>query len=149
MIDILAHRLFRRHVLKCPDHGASTGVLRRFDGTRKSEIHQVNRVGLVDHDVRRLQIAMHDTLLVSRAQSCAELQNEIKASIEGYWSGFEEGRQVDTVYELHRNELGTVDLTQVEHSNDVLVRDLSRNGELAFESAFRILAAEELASNYF
>lgn len=66
MVDGLAEGLLGRQVLgRAHDHaGLRHGRLRAVQGARDAEVHHLHRTGVGDDHVRRLDVAVHDAVLV-------------------------------------------------------------------------------------
>ena len=92
------------------------------------------RARAVEHDVRRLQVAMEDAPLVRRGQPGAELPRDLERLVLGQPAdAAQQRRQVLAVHVLHREEQLAVDLADVVDAADVRVRHLPRGAHLVVE----------------
>lgn len=66
VVDGLAEGLLRGEVLRCAHDHAGLGHrrLRAVQGARDAEVHHLHRTGVRDDHVRRLDVAVHDAVLV-------------------------------------------------------------------------------------
>ena len=149
MIDRLATRLLGGHVLHGADHG--TGHRRAESGraasgqSRDAEIHDQRMVLLVDHDVGRLEIAMHDTGLVSRHKPRGDLPGDSQGSRQRQASLLpQDRREVGSLDVRHRDVLDAVDLAEIVNADDVLVSDLARQEEFALEAPLEFVRRVEI-----
>ena len=159
LIDRFAQSLLRSHVLERANHRArcrSAGehCLGVDDGrARDAEVHD-QRMVTVDHDVGRLQIAMHDADFVRSLEPGGNLPGNDQRSRNSELSSFSQHRrQVPPLDVRHRDVLDAVDLTQIVNPNDVLVCNLPGQQQLALEPPLDIEAGRsdrtELRPNHF
>ncbi len=146
LIDLLAGRLLRRHVGQRPDDRAGRGGERaRRRRARDPEVGDDRLLGVVDEDVGGLQIAVHDAHLVRGAQAGHHLARKRQGSSDGQLPfGREQTRQIGAVHERHRDVLDAVDLAEVVNADDVGVRDLAREHQLALEAALELLRRQRV-----
>ena len=77
-VDGLAARLLGRQVLRGADHRGGLGdVLPLAQRAGDAEVHHLHRAGAVDHDVRRLHVAMDDVVLVAEVQRGADVGHHL------------------------------------------------------------------------
>src|SRR5262249_39147623 len=151
MIDILPFRLLRRHVLKCannrPDDrfpegagGRPAGAFVNLIGRQTyrsgdAEVHEKRPAVLVDHDVGRLEVAVHDAGSMRGNEPRQGLsQNGQRAR---YWKmsfGSQNRGEIITLDVRHRDVLDAADLSEIVNTDDVLVRDLAGEQQLALEA---------------
>jgi hypothetical protein len=137
VIDRDAAGLFRRHVLNRADDGAAgrharTGHAR--GRARDPEVHDQRVAFGLDHDVGRFQIAMDDARLVRRAEARRDLAHDADRPLDRHSPFFfEQRREVGPLDVRHRDVRDAVDLTEIVDADDVLVRDLAGEKQLAFE----------------
>ena len=75
MVDRLPIRLLRRHIVRRPRNHARISQTRIIRRPRKSKIRQIRPLYIVlEQDIRRLHIAMHETLRMRRCQARRGLQ---------------------------------------------------------------------------
>ena len=117
-----------------------------LDRSRDAEVHD-QRVAavrhrilgrLLDHDVLGLEVAVHDALLVRGGQALRDLLRDLDHALERQRACLAQHlRQRLAFDERHRQVLDAVDLAEVVNADDVLVRDLARQHELALEALSR------------
>src|ERR1039457_7374514 len=73
--DAKAEELLGRHVMRRTEHIAVLRQLRRF-GMRDAEVADLDAAILVDHDVRRFDIAVHDAGRVRVAEGVEQLADD-------------------------------------------------------------------------
>ena len=126
--DLAARDLLGRHVRR------RARTQRLAGDAREAEVGDPHLAGVVEHDVRRLQIAMDDAAFVRRGQAGADLARDFDRSIGGKTAELpQQRRQLLAVHELHRQEGVTVNLVDVVDAADVGVRDLPRHAHFVVE----------------
>ena len=125
----LARELLGRHVRRrARDLSDVRGLLGR-DG--EAEVRDPHPPAAVEHDVRRLEVAVEDALLVRGVEARAELPRDVDRLVHGQVADpLEEGREVFAVHVLHREKMAALDLADVVNAADVRVRDLTREAHL-------------------
>jgi hypothetical protein len=89
----------------------------------------------VEHDVRRLQITVEDTLVVRGGDTRADLSRDLDRLVAGKPADpAQQGAQVLAVDVLHGEVVVAVALADVVHATDVGVRDLPGEAHLLSES---------------
>ena len=73
MIELLAERLLRRHVVHGADQRTRLGHAVALNHARQAKIHHQDAARSVLHDVLRLQVAVNYSYIVCRLQSQAYL----------------------------------------------------------------------------
>jgi len=102
MVEGLAFSLFRRHVSgrshHAPGHGGIVGVR-----SRDAEVHHLEVAIGRDHDVLRLEVAMHDGLAVRFAEAVRQLPREFdRAPAIQAALALQETAQAFSLHEFHR-----------------------------------------------
>jgi len=163
--EFLGPRLLRRHVARCAQQGTDScqsggafQVRRRslrqkghgLGGAGNAEIHHRRATLVIDHDVLRLQIAMHHSRLVSGRKAVADLQHNLGGFL---------GRKLAALFQnlpkllaldvLHADKTHAVGDAQVINSHHVAVRDLPRQHQLLAKALQNLGAAGQLRANHF
>ena len=102
-----------------------------------AEVRDQGLVVTADHDVRGLEIAMHDTSRVRRDEAVAYLPCDPQRAwhVEGAVTR-EQAGEVRAVDVRHRDVFAAVDLAEIVNSHDIGVRHEPREQQLALEPAF-------------
>ena len=120
--DLAAGELLGRHV------GRRAGADRFTGDAGEAEVGDADLAAAVEHDVRRLEIAMDDAALVRGGESGADLPRDLERAIfREAADAAEQRREILAVHVLHRQERVAVDLADVVDAADVRVRDLPRH----------------------
>src|SRR5258708_1464566 len=91
---------------------------------------------------------MHHALRVRRFESTAHLDRDVHLLLNAYEAALTQERaKIATLHELHRDELDTLRLPQVENPNDIFVRYLARQDQFLFEAAQNFGLVRELRAN--
>ena len=91
------------------------------------------------------EIAVHDAHLVRGAQAGHYLARQRQGPGDGQLPlRREQTRQIGAVHERHRDVLDAVDLAEVVNADDVGVRDLAREHQLALEAALELLRRQRV-----
>ena len=135
-----ARRLLRRHVVQRAHDGSDNrAAARTAHGTSDAEIRDERVVLFVEEDVGGLEVAVHDAGFMSRDKSGRNLAGERERPRDGEAPlSLENGRQIRAVHIRHRDVLDAVNLPEVVDADDVLVGDVARQEQFAFEAAFEI-----------
>ncbi len=146
LIDGLARRLFGRHVGERSDDRAGRGRKRaRLGRTRDPEVGDDRLLGVVDEDVGGLEIAVDDASLVRGAKARHDLPGERqRAGHRQLAFRGQQTREIGAVDERHRDVLDAVDLAHVVDADDVGMRDLPREHELALEPSLQLLRGQRI-----
>ena len=100
----------------------------------EAEVGDPDLAGAVEHDVRRLQIAMDDAAFVRRGEAGADLARDFDRAIVGKAADApQQRRQLLAVHVLHRQEGVAVDLADVVDAADVGMRNLPRHAHFGVE----------------
>ena len=128
-VAALAFQLLRRHVRRRAD---ARGIL-ALD-RRDPEIHDADFAGAVQHDVRRLEVAVDDASLVRGGERGAELPGHLDRAIFGRPAdAAQRRREVLSVDELHRQEHASFAFADVVHTTDVRMRNLASDADFFME----------------
>jgi hypothetical protein len=118
--------------------------LRRESG--QAEVGETDLPLAVEHDVRGLEVAVEDALLVCRGEPRRHLPRDVQGLVlRETPDPAEERRQVLPVHELHRQEVLPLGLADVPHAADGRVRDLARHADLAVKALQALGVALERA----
>ena len=135
-----ASRLLRGHVFDGAHHRARRGHSRdrgAFSRAGDAKIHDQRMVLGVHHDVGRLQVAMYDPGLVRRGESRCHLPGDHEHAIDRQPSlALQDRGEVRSLDVRHRDVQDVVDVTEIVDADNVGVRDLAREQQLAFEALF-------------
>ena len=148
-VRLASFELFGRHILQRAEDGPflgdlrpggerghSGGGIRRRLGTDRlgqPEVHQLH-AGRGEHDVRRLEIAMHDPLPVRLVERVGDLDAAAHRLLErerAALQGFVEGPPLEV---LHDEVVGVALASDVVKGADVWMRQLGDGPRLAFEA---------------
>ena len=130
-IDLFALRLLRRHIFRRAHQRAGLRHALRFERPRDAEIHDVDAAIFIGHHVLRFQIAMNDTRRVRRIQRRRNLQNDRNRFVYRQLPFFvNQPAKVSPFDELHRDELDSLRLAEIENANDVAMRHFARKDQL-------------------
>ena len=104
-VDRLAAGLLGRQVLRGADHrgglGHAVGVGQRAGD---AEVHHLHRAGLADHDVRGLDVAVDDAVLVAEVQRLAGVGDDLDRALGRHRAlGVHDVAQRDPVDVLHHD----------------------------------------------
>ena len=160
LIDMLSLGLLRRHVLHGADHGAEhrglrgcvccqlkivddRGVSGHRTGNRAScrprdaEVHDQRLVVVVDHDVGGFEVAVDHVRFVRFDQSGHDRARDPECADGRQPSLLPKHRgEIGSLDVRHRDVLDAADITEIMNADDVPVRDLPREQQLALETAF-------------
>ena len=151
LVDGLALRLFRRHVLDRADDGSGDrhADARARRRSRDAEVHDERAVFVIQHDVGGLEIAMDDAGLVCRGETGGNVPGDLEHSIEGQPPLlFQDGRQIRSVHVRHRDVGDAVDLAQIVNADDVAMRDLPGEQQFALEALLERLRLFRIRSRF-
>ena len=125
---LVSRELLRRHV------SGSSGkelALGRSLADGQPEVRDAGAAAPVDHDVGRLQVAVHDALVVHGRESGAQVARELERLVRRQPADArQERREILAVHVLHRDEVPPVDLHHVVEPAHVRVRDLAPDAHL-------------------
>jgi hypothetical protein len=142
-IEGVGERLLRREVRGRAHHHAHLGEARALLGVgdaRDAEVENLGHFAAVaapaDHDVRRLQVAVHDAARVRFLEALGHLEDQVDRAHRTQRSGAREHVvQRGALDELHRQKRLTVaGLSEVEDAHDVRALELADQLGLALEA---------------
>ena len=126
--DFLPRELFRRHVR---GRSRTQEFARR---AREAEIGDADPAGAVEHDVRRLEVAVDDAAVVRGGEARADLARQLdRAVLRKAADATEQRREILAVDVLHRQERVAFELADVVHAAHVGMRDLPRHADFRME----------------
>src|ERR1700757_4739124 len=82
-VDWLPGDLLGRHIVHGPEDDAGSGELRAEFGKGQPEVEQLYLIVGGDHDVRRLDVAMNDSLLVCVSEAGENLLDVVETCGQG------------------------------------------------------------------
>src|SRR4029079_5722363 len=108
-----AHHLLRRHVARRSNHQAGARHVRGLK-MRNAEIHDLRVPVFGDANVRRLDVAMNDSVLVCGRHAHQHVDDdvELRLELERLGAGHEL-LEISSVDELHRDEEMAVQLAEL------------------------------------
>ena len=135
LVQLLAQRLFRRHVFHGADQRAGLRHSVAFDGARQAEVHDDNAAVLLHHHVLRLQVAVQDAFVVRRFQRKANLLQNARCFIGRELPPLlQNGAQITPGHQLHGHEAHARVFGEVVHPHHVTVRYLVREPQFLLEA---------------
>ena len=147
LVDLLAEDLLGRHVFRRADDVARLRELRvaALRGGGDAEVHDLEQPRVVDQDVRGLQVAMDDALLVRDAHADADVRAVGDGLLRRHRLlvgdlGAERMRRKV----LHRDRVAAADVQEVVDADDVLVRDAPRVAQLVHEALQHLLVGGDV-----
>src|SRR5579862_8002793 len=149
LIDVFAHNLLGRHVFGRAHQGAGLGAT-AFHRAGDAEVHDRDAALLIDHDVLRLEVAVHDTLGVSGFQRQTNLlhdRNDFLRS-EAALLG-DQTLEVLAIDEVHGDELDSFRFTKIENADYIFVGDFARKDEFLLEALKNVRMNGEFGANHF
>ena len=159
VIGLLPLDLLRRHVVERPEDGARPGhgrqggeghVRGRREADRRpphqpreAEIEQLHvrrprRAAAHDHDVRRLQIAVHDALPMGALERSRDLFADRQDLVERQTSALDPARQRLSLDELHDQVVGLLIVADVVERADVRIVQCRDGARFALEARPRL-----------
>src|SRR5262245_17003640 len=118
---------------------ALAGLLTSTCRSGDAEIHDGRLIVFANHDVRRLEIAVNDAGFMRRDETRDDALDEAKRPRHRQTSRmFEHGGEIRALDKGHRDVLDAVNLAEVVNTDDVLMRHLTREEQLALEPPFDI-----------
>src|SRR3989442_145328 len=150
LIEFLAERLLRRHVVHGSDERAGLGHAVAFERARQAEVHDQNSAGLIAHDVLRLQVTMNDPHAVRGFKRTADLLHDLDRFLGGELVFLVyEGAEILTLDVLHGDELHPLCFAQVVNADYIFVGDLASKEQFLLEAVENSLIAGKIGSNDF
>ena len=126
--DLAAGELLGRHV------GRRAGAQHFAGGAGEAEVGDPDLAAAVEHDVRRLEIAMDDAAIVRGGEPGADLPRELdRAVLREAADAAEQRREILAVHVFHREERVALEFADVVDAADVRVRHLPRHPHFGVE----------------
>ena len=134
-IDGATLHLFRRHVARRAHHVRGLLHGSELQNFRGAEVGDFHRVVAGQHDVRRLDVAMHDVVFVRKLQRVARLLHDAQhARKRKRVAGIEQRLNALAFNQFHRDVEEPVFFAGVVHDHDVVMRQQVQPRALPFES---------------
>ena len=147
---MLAHHLLWRHIFRRAEQRARLRHSPHFRRACYSEIHHRHFAVHIQHDVLRLQVAVHHSFAVRRFERETHLLHHTYDFFIAQLPFFrDEGFEVLSLDEFHRDELDPVGLSEIENSNHVFVGYLPREDEFLLEARENLRVHGQLRPDYF
>jgi len=138
--DLDSLELLGRHVVRRAGADLGAGDIRGQRG--EAEIRDAHLPRAVDHDVRRLEVAVQDPLGVRGGEAGTDLSRDLDRLLLRRTTDAPDQRgQVLAVHVLHRQETLPAGFPHVVDATDAGVRDLTREPHLVEEARQAVLAA--------
>ena len=118
--------MFWGHICRCAHAGAAlrqTGVSGTYT-SRETEINNFDEVVLIEEDIVRFQVPVHNVGLVGDAHPLANIADDGESTRYGQGQGFGGERVTGKI--LHGDSIGPTHGEEVIDANDVFVGDFSR-----------------------
>ena len=140
--DLFTGQLLRRHVGRSAV--ADFGTFDFSGQPGESEIGEEHLAAAIQHDVRGLQVAVEDALLVRGGEPGAEFARDFEGLIGGQPANpAEQGAEVFAIHVLHGEEILTLQLAEVIDAADVGMGHLARHAHLIAETRERLFVSGE------
>ena len=137
--------LLGAHVGRRPDTQPGSRELRGVDDLRDAEIRDLNVAATIDENVRRLDVAVHDPLIVRVLQGVAELDEEPLDDANGKRGvRSDQGIERRAVHELHDEKQRIAFVADRVDHDDVRMIQLRRRPCLALEPLFHSFVEGEV-----
>jgi hypothetical protein len=146
--DADAGGLLGRHVVDGADGATIGGLPRRIGVGDQAEVEEDDAAGAIDHDVRRLHVAVDQAGVVQDAQAAHQLAQGVAQAplVEAGAGDLGDGRcprphvleEVAALDELHREEPALVVADQLAEGDQVRVGQALQHAELALEAGQRV-----------
>ena len=144
MVESLALGLFGRHIRRRAHHAPGhRGILRVR--SRNAEIHHLQAAIRPDHDVLRLQVAMHNGLAMRLGEALRQLPRELDGA-PGFQAALalQKAAQALSLHEFHREIDRVARAMEFVQSRHVAMRDLVRQQQFVLEALQNLRIAGDL-----
>ena len=143
-VELLAADLLRAHVVDGAHHHARLGDPGPAE-LGDAEVHDLHRAVLEQADVRGLDVAVHDAVLVREVQAAQHLHHDLQLLLqEERLSRAHQRLEVHAREQLHRDEGEAPVLAQLEDGDDVGVLQPRRGPGLDLEALAALLVERAL-----
>ena len=133
-VELVAEHLLGRHVRGRADTGAGLGEIAEAVVARDAEVHHLHATRARDHDVRRLDVAMHDAAVVHVVECASDLHRDDRRDVVGKPTALvEQVVEVGALHVLHHDEQRAALVVEVVDVDDVLVLEHREALGLALE----------------
>ena len=143
-VELVPENLLRGHVGGRADAGAGLREVVVIEGLvpGDAEVHDLHPAVAGQHDVRRLDIPVHDAAVVDVVQGAGHLHGDDgRDVVRNAPARVEQVIQVDALHVLHDDEERAALLVEVVDVDDVLVLQVRKALGLAFEPGDELLLA--------
>src|SRR5262249_20867164 len=107
----------------------------KFLGVSDTEIHDDDASTVVDHDVLRFEIAMHNAFGMRGVEGLTDLTNDVDCVLDRYFLlRHDRAFQITPLDVFHGDELRTIGFADIEDAYHVLVGDLTSEDQLLPEA---------------
>ena len=138
-VEGLGADLLGAHVVDGPDHHAALGEVGPAQ-LGDPEVHDLHGAVVEQPDVRRLDVAVDDPVLVGVGEAAADLDHDVEhLGEEQRLAGADQGLEVGAGQELHGDERHAAVLAQLVDGDDVGVLQARRRLGLDLEAAAALL----------
>jgi hypothetical protein len=124
-VDRLAGDLLRRHVARRAEHHPGGGLVVGEAHAREAEVHDLRAALRIQHDVRRLDVTVHDAALVRIREAVGDLAHDLHRLERAHALVRQARSQVGAVDELHGKVRHAVVIAAVERRDHVRVIQLA------------------------
>ncbi len=145
---LLAANLFRRHVVGGTEDGARLGV-RSVLPAGDAEVHDLRLTAVADEDVRRLDVAMDDAVLVRVREPAAGLGDDVELLPEGQRIAPNAILEILPLQILHRDEGSSLlVVAEVVDGDDVRVLESRHRFRFALEALLELAVRDDGARHH-
>ena len=124
---------FRRGVVRRAQRVVLLGLVR--DGPCQPEVSHLHMIGVVDHDVSRLDVTVDDLVLVGEGQRLTELDGQVRGLAQGQTAIVDDVVEGAPLYPLdHQKQVPARRDAEVIDSDDVRVVELGHRPGFALEA---------------
>ncbi len=108
-------------------------LLRIADDFRDAKVRYLHRPGLVDKEVFRFDIAMHNAVIVGTLQGIANRRDDPQGFLRREAFGLQQLAEIHAVHKLHKQKIEAACLPEVMHPDDVRVIERGERMGLFFK----------------